>query len=99
MMIEILYFEGCPNLGPTLELAREVVGELGLDTAIREVRVETPEEATRKRFIGSPSVRVNGKDIEPEARERTDFTLSCRIYSGGGVPPRELLKAALEEVS
>ena len=98
-MIEILYFEGCPNLGPTLELARDVVGELGLDTAIREVRVETPEEATRKRFIGSPSVRVNGKDIEPEARERTEYALSCRIYSSGGVPPRELLKAALEEVS
>ena len=99
MMIEILYFEGCPNLGPTLELAREVVGELGIDTAIREVRVETPDEATRKRFIGSPSVRVNGKDIEPEARERIEYTLSCRIYRGGGVPPRELLKAALEEAS
>ena len=99
MMIEILYFEGCPNLGPTLELAREVVGELGLDAAIREVRVETPEQATSKRFIGSPSVRVNGKDIEPEARGRTEFALSCRLYSGGGVPPRELLVAALERAS
>ena len=99
MRIEILYFEGCPNLWPTLELAREVVGELGLDAEIREVRVETPEEATRKRFIGSPSVRVHGKDIEPEARERTEYTLSCRIYSDGGVPPRELLKAALKEAS
>ena len=99
MMIEILYFEGCPNLGRTLELAREVVGELGLDAAIREVRVETPEEATSKRFIGSPSVRVNGEDIEPEARGRTEFALSCRLYSGGGVPPRELLVAALQQAS
>ncbi len=98
-MIEILYFEGCPNLGPTRVLAREVVGELGLDAAIREVRVETPEEATRERFIGSPSVRVDGEDIEPEARERTEFTLSCRMYGGGGVPPRELLVAALQEAS
>ncbi len=98
-MIEILYFEGCPNHAPTVALAREVVGALGLDTAIQEVRVETQADATRRRFIGSPSVRVNGKDIEPEARARTEFTLSCRIYGSGGVPPRELLIAALEEAS
>ena len=97
MMIEVLFFDGCPNHGPTLDLAREVVAELGLDAEIREVRVETPEEATRERFLGSPSVRVNGKDIERGARGRTDYALSCRMYRGGGVPPRELLLAALRE--
>ena len=97
MRIEILFFDGCPNHGPTLELAREVVGELGLEAEIEEVRVETPEDATRERFLGSPSLRVDGKDVEPEARDRTDFALSCRIYGSGGVPPKELLLAALEE--
>ena len=99
MRIEILFFEGCPNLGPTLALAREAVGELGLETAIREVRVDTPEDAARERFLGSPSVRVNGQDVEPEARGRTDFSMSCRVYGGRGVPPKELLTAALEEAS
>ncbi|MCZ6463821.1 MAG: hypothetical protein O7A09_05745 [Proteobacteria bacterium] len=95
MIIEVLYFEGCPNHPPTLELARQVLGELGLAGEIREVRVETAEDAARERFLGSPSVRVNGEDIEPEVRERTDFGLSCRIYAGGGVPPKELLVTAL----
>ena len=96
-MIEILYFDGCPNHQPTLELTREVVAELGLEADIHEVLVETPEAATERRFLGSPSIRVNGRDIEPEARGQTDFALSCRMYGESGVPPRELLVAALEE--
>ena len=98
-MIEILSFDGCPNREPTLDLARAVVEELGLHAEIREVRVETAEEAERERFLGSPSVRVNGRDIEPEARDRADFALGCRMYAGGGVPPKELLVEALLEAS
>jgi hypothetical protein len=98
-MIEILYFDGCPNHEPTVDLAREVVSELGLDAEIREVPVETPEEAEALRFVGSPSVRVNGHDIEPAAREQTAFALSCRMYGDAGVPPKELLVEALREES
>ncbi len=93
-MIEILYFDGCPNHEPTL-LAREVVAELGLAAEIRQVRIQTPEEATERRFLGSPSVRVNGKDIEPEARGSEDFALGCRMYGKSGVPAKELLVAAI----
>ncbi len=98
-MIEILFFDGCPNHEPTLNLAREVLRELGLEAEIREVPVETPEEAQAHRFVGSPTVRVNGRDIEPQARARTDFASSCRMYEGGGVPPKELLLDALREAS
>ena len=94
-MIEILYFSGCPHHKLTVDLAREVVGELGIDAEILGVAVESLEAAERLRFIGSPSVRVNGRDIEADARERTDFALSCRIYGSAGVPPRELLVEAL----
>ena len=97
-MIEILYFDGCPNHEPTLELTREVVAELGLETKICEVRVETPEEATERRFIGSPSVRVNGRDIEPEARGSNDFAFSCRMYGESRIPPKELLVEAIREL-
>jgi len=98
-MIEVLYFSGCPNHEPTVDLAREVIGELGLEAAIREVPVETAEAAEKHRFVGSPSVRVNGRDIEPAAREQTEFALSCRMYGHAGVPPKELLVEALREVS
>ncbi len=95
-MIEILYFDGCPHHEQTLELVSEVVAELGIETEIRPVRIETNEEARERRFLGSPSILVNGIDIEPEARGGTgDFALCCRIYSTGGVPPRELLIEAI----
>ena len=99
MLIEVLYFPDCPNHGPTLELAKQAVGELEVQAEVREVRVETIEEAERRRFLGSPSVRVNGEDIEPDARLRTDFALSCRIYGQRGVPPRELVVGAIREAS
>ncbi len=98
-MIEILFFDSCPNHEPTMDLAREVLSELGLEAEIREVPVETAEDAETHRFVGSPTVRVNGQDIEPKAQLRTDFALSCRMYESGGVPPKELLVDALREAS
>ena len=98
-MIEILYFDGCPNHEPTMNLAREVASELCLDAEIREVPIETPEDAEALRFVGSPSVRVNGLDIEPAAREQSEFALSCRLYGDAGVPPKQLLVKALREAS
>jgi hypothetical protein len=96
-MIEVLYFPGCPNHEPTVALAREVVRDLGLEAELREVPVETMEAAKLLRFVGSPSIRVNGHDIEAGAREVEDFALSCRMYGSTGVPPKELLVAALRE--
>ena len=95
-MIEVLYFEGCPNHESAVDLAREVLGELGLATEIQEIEVSSAEDAERLRFLGSPSIRVNGSDIEPGADERTEFALSCRVYGASGLPPRELIVAALE---
>ena len=94
MTIEVLYFEGCPNLEPTLSLASEVLSQLGLSDVVREVEVRTLEDAERLRFVGSPSVRVDGKDIEPDAVSRREYTLSCRSYGNGGLPPKELMVAA-----
>ncbi len=96
MVIEVLYFEGCPNLEPTLELARSVAKELGVDAAVRKVAVRDHQEAERLGFLGSPSVRVHGVDIEPGADARTEYSLSCRVYGSSGVPPKELLVAALK---
>ncbi len=95
MMIEVLYFEGCPNLEPTVSLANEVLGELRREAELVEVEVPTAADAERLRFLGSPTVRVDGKDIEPGAETRTDYALSCRMYADRGVPPKELLVAAL----
>jgi hypothetical protein len=96
MRVEVLFFGGCPNHEPTVELTRSVVADLGLEAEIREVPVESPEDAEAQRFLGSPSVRVNGRDIEPGAESRTSYALSCRMYGDGGIPPRAWLVTALE---
>ncbi|WP_411277375.1 hypothetical protein, partial [Gaiella sp.] len=78
--VEILYFQGCPNH----TLARELVGRVALDLGIavdlRLVDVQTPDDAQRLGFLGSPTIRVNGNDVEPGAAERTNYAHSCRIY-------------------
>ena len=96
MMIELLYFKGCPNYETTLSLTRDVLRQLGLSADIQEVEVQSPEDAERVRFLGSPTVRVDGKDIEPGAETRKEYTLSCRIYGDSGLPAKELLVAALQ---
>jgi hypothetical protein len=58
-----------------MALVAKAVGELELSANIREIVIAYPEEAARSRFLGSPSLRVNGRDIEPAANDRTDFGL------------------------
>ena len=81
-VLELLYFDGCPGherLAPTL---RELASRHGVELAQR--RIDTPAEAQQARFLGSPTVRVDGVDVEPGARERSDFGLKCRLYRCGG---------------
>ncbi len=96
MKVEVLYFKGCPHHEPAVELTKQVVSELGLGVSVEEVEVTNGDEANRLRFLGSPSVHVDGVDIDPEARVRTEYAMSCRMYGQSGVPPRELLEAALK---
>ncbi len=94
--VEVLFFEGCPNHEPTVDLAREVAATVGIPAEIHEVEVEKAEQAKALRFLGSPSVRINGRDIEPGADGRSDFAYGCRVYGTSGVPPRDLMLAAME---
>ena len=78
--VEILYFDGCPNYEPARALVERVAAELGLHAKIELIEVADADSASRLRFLGSPSVRVEGRDVEPGADERSDFVLSCRVY-------------------
>jgi hypothetical protein len=95
MQIDILYFYGCPNHLTTTKLVREVVHSLGLDAIVRDVEVRDAEEAARLRFFGSPTVQVNGQDVDPAVRSRVDYSFSCRMYGRSGSPPRALVEQAL----
>jgi hypothetical protein len=95
--VEVLFFEGCPNHRPAMELARDVVARVAPHALVEEVEVRNNEEAARLRFLGSPTIHLDGVDIEPEARSRTDYAMSCRVYGGSGLPPCEMIEAALAE--
>lgn len=97
--IEVLYFDGCPSTDAFLARLRDLLTQLGATDRLELRRVETIGDAERERFLGSPSVRVDGYDIEPGADERTDYGVKCRLYrtvSGmQGWPPTDWVLAAL----
>ena len=103
MKIEVLYFSGCPNHAPAVERVKGVLREEGLSSEIAEIEVPDTETAVRLKFLGSPSIRVNGLDVEPEARSRGEFGMICRTYGDGcgqsGLPSRELIRSALREAA
>ena len=97
MKIEVLYFEGCPNQGAAVGSVREVLRQEGLESAVVEqIEVPDAERARQWKFLGSPSIRVNGRDIEPGAREDQGFGYMCRTYQGG-LPSEELIRRAIRE--
>ena len=79
-LVEILSFAGCPNHHGALELVERVSGEVGLDPEIRVLDVPDQEAAERLRSLGSPTIRVGGRDVDPRAEERSDYALSCRVF-------------------
>ena len=101
MKIEILYFEGCPNHMPAVDRVQEVLREEGTSATVLEVNVYDASVAQRIGFLGSPTIRVNGLDVEPEARAAGDFGMMCRTYVVNGrtegVPSREMLRQAIRE--
>ena len=101
MKVEVLYFKGCPNHLPTVERVLETLRGMGLHEKIREIEVDSQDKAEVTAFLGSPSVRINGVDVEPSARGVRAFGLTCRTYTDDGtrtgLPSRELISAAIAE--
>ena len=88
--MQILYFDDCPNWAHTLTTVERIAGELGIDVEISTVRVPNSGAAMRLRFLGSSTVRVDGRDVEPGAARRSDYAFACRVYqtSAGPAGPR-----------
>jgi hypothetical protein len=97
--VEVLTFDGCPHGERTFERARAAIAAANVAADLRLVRVTSEEEALRLRFLGSPTVRVNGADVDPTAAERDDYGIHCRVYSVEGrlegAPPLEWIVASL----
>ena len=103
--LEFLWWEGCPNTEEALDLLREEMSAVGLDPEAVLVReIATDADAEREGFPGSPTIRVDGRDVDPPRDEPVGLT--CRVYRlrDGRVSPlpdrldlRDTLVNAMEE--
>ena len=97
--IEFLYWKGCPSHPEALELLHEVLAEHGVEAEVELREVLTHEDAQELRFPGSPTIRVDGRDVDADGAEERP-SLSCRIYRlpdgrPSPVPTRAQLEDAL----
>jgi hypothetical protein len=98
--VEVLFIEDCPNVAAARTLVERIAGELHLEPDINAVEVCALDEAQELGFLGSPTIRVDGSDVEPGADRRRDFALACRVYRGSlgpsGQPDEAWVREALE---
>jgi len=78
--IEILAREDCPSRGMAIAVVERVVAETGVSARIEVVDMTSEEQAQERRFPGSPTVRVEGRDVDQRLNGRTEFTLADRVY-------------------
>jgi len=101
-VVEILYTDACPFWKETLNAINEVAKEFNIVITVKKTMIASDEEAKEHRFPGSPTVRINGVDIDPEARETAGY-IGCRIYTYKGktydYPPKQMIKSALQRLT
>ena len=100
MIIRILSFEGCPNCNAANDLAEQTVSELHVQAEIEAIHVNSEIEAEHYHFLGSPTIQVNGQDIEV-SRRHDKASYACRVYRTArgvaGVPPKQFPVDAIRE--
>ena len=99
MKIELLFWAGCPSHPEALALLREVLDEHGVGASIEMREVHTHDEAVELAFPGSPTIRVDGHDVDPAGASAAP-ALTCRVYRfpdgrTSPVPSRQQLEEAL----
>jgi hypothetical protein len=78
LVVDVLYVEHCPNFPAALALVERVAAELGVDVEVRATMISDQAAAERARFVGSPTVRVDGRDVDPEGELAAEYGLECR---------------------
>lgn len=76
LKIDILYVEGCSSTSDTLELVKEVIDKMGIKAQINTILIRNSEQAREYKLFGSPTVLVNGLDIDPRVRNQQWFGIT-----------------------
>ena len=101
MHIELLWFKGCPHHRMARTMIAEVLDALETDAVVETLEVGDEEHGRAVCFPGSPTIRVNGRDIEPGWEPCSDCTPRCRVYTRpdgvSGIPDRTWLVEAVQQ--
>jgi len=99
MKIEILHTDDCPSYKEATRLIKEILKEEKIKAEIKMILIKTDEEAKKYKFPGSPTIRIDGKSIDPNDETVKVYSKRCKVfvteYGVGGVPPKEFLKNAI----
>ena len=99
MKIDLLWFDDCPNHHAATELLQETLDEFGVTEQIELIKVPDLETGVKTKFPGSPTIRINGQDIDPTYEDTGDYGPRCRVYmtSEGfkGVPEKAWITDAV----
>lgn len=103
MNTELLYFEGCSSVQPALNLLQKILKEVGVESPIEMIVVKSDAMAEALKFPGSPTIRINGKDIDDTYESGSGgYNQKCRVYDDNGklkgIPPAELIRRAIVHV-
>jgi glutaredoxin len=100
-LVELLTTSDCPHCDAALALVQRVCWQLDGQAEVRVILVADQPAAERLRFLGSPTIRVNGRDIEPGAEWNDEYVHGCRLYQGEhslrGLPQEAWLRQALQD--
>ncbi len=99
--IEFLFWEECPSHPEARKRLVEVMDELGVDAPVTEIEVLTDEDAKRLQFPGSPTIRVDGSDVDAAGASQMGTALTCRVYMledgrFSPVPSKEMIRQAFK---
>jgi hypothetical protein len=79
MNVTFLYYEDCPSHDVALDRLQSILSEEGVQAEFEIIKVETNEQAQRLQFIGSPTIRIDGQDVDPPGPDAY-YALTCRAY-------------------
>jgi hypothetical protein len=98
-VVEVLYAQNCPHYPATLAVVQRVLAELGILAEVRSTLIGDQAAAERACFAGSPTVRVDGRDVEPGSQPPAEIVVGCRLYRLehrlAGQPAEGWVRAAL----
>jgi hypothetical protein len=98
--IEVLFVRNCPHHPAAVKELKAVLSAEGVADEIQEVEVKDAKSAEEFKFQGSPTIRINGRDIAGEIPSPESFALACRLYPGAtkiGIPPAEMIERAVRD--